>query len=86
VNEVQSDFRLATAADIVADPSAPNAWVDGIMEGVEFWYDKDGRLHKEEVAIRAKKEIEEYAFRKKLNEENMLKAFGNYMNSLVKQL
>jgi hypothetical protein len=86
VNEVQDDFRLATAADIVADPSAPNAWVDGIMEGVEFWYDKDGRLHKEEVAIRAKKEIEEYAFRKKLNEENMLKAFGNYMNSLVKQL
>ena len=36
VNEVQSDFQLATAADIVADPSAPNAFVEGIMEGVDW--------------------------------------------------
>ena len=34
--EVQSDFRLATAADIVADPSAPEAFVNGIMENVEW--------------------------------------------------
>ena len=36
VNEVQKDFYLATAADIVADPSAPDAFVQGIMEGVEW--------------------------------------------------
>ena len=36
VNMVQSDFQLATAADIVADPSAPNAFVEGIMEGVDW--------------------------------------------------
>jgi hypothetical protein len=39
VMEVQSDFRLATAADIVQDPSAPDAFVRGIMEGVQWWYD-----------------------------------------------
>jgi hypothetical protein len=39
IMEVQGDFRLATAADIVADPSAPGAFVKGIMEGVEYFYD-----------------------------------------------
>jgi len=42
VNTVQSDFQLATAADIVADPSAPNAFVEGVMEGVE-WLQIDNR-------------------------------------------
>lgn len=42
VNTVQSDFQLATAADIVADPSAPNAFVEGVMEGVE-WLQIDDR-------------------------------------------
>ena len=36
---VKDDFQLATAADIVADPSAPGAFVEGIMEGVEWYYD-----------------------------------------------
>ena len=36
---VKSDFQLATAADIVADPSAPEAFVEGIMEGVEWYYE-----------------------------------------------
>ncbi len=36
VNTVQDDFYLATAADIVADPSAPDAFVNGIMEGVDW--------------------------------------------------
>ena len=39
VAEVQKDFYLATAADIVADPSAPNAFVEGIMEGKEWVWD-----------------------------------------------
>jgi hypothetical protein len=43
VNEVQDDFYLATAADIVADPSAPDAFVRGIMEGKE-WMMVEGRF------------------------------------------
>ena len=42
INEVQKDFYLATAADIVADPSAPDAFVQGIMEGVD-WIMDSGR-------------------------------------------
>lgn len=43
INVVQDDFRLATAADIVADPSAPGAFVEGIMEGKE-WLFVEGRF------------------------------------------
>jgi hypothetical protein len=48
LNEVMDDFHLATAADIVADPSAPGAFVKGIMEGVEFYYD-NGILKEREI-------------------------------------
>lgn len=64
LNEVQGDFMLATAADIVADPSAPNAFVEGIMEGVEFYYDSDRKTWiseqiKNEVKKMSVKELEE---------------------------
>jgi len=39
INEVQDDFFLATPGDIVTDPSAPDAFVQGIMENVEYWFD-----------------------------------------------
>jgi len=55
VNIVQDDFFLATAADIVADPSAPNAFVEGIMEGRE-WVWESG-IFKEADLQQAKKEI-----------------------------
>jgi hypothetical protein len=45
VNEVQNDFQLATAADIVADPSAPNAFVEGIMENVDWLQIDDRGFH-----------------------------------------
>ena len=45
---VQDDFYLATAADIVADPSAPNAFVEGIMEGKE-WIWNNGILHEKYI-------------------------------------
>ena len=48
-NYVRNDFYLATAADIVADPSAPNAFVEGIMEGKE-WVWNNGLLQEQEVA------------------------------------
>ena len=47
-NVVKDDFYLATAADIVADPSAPDAFVEGIMEGKEWVWDK-GILKEQEV-------------------------------------
>ena len=47
-NEVQDDFMLATAGDIVADPSAPDAFVEGIMEGKEWVWD-NGILKEAEV-------------------------------------
>jgi len=86
IMEVQDDFTLATAADIVADPSAPGAFVNGIMEGVEFWYDVDGRLKKEQVAYQAKASIEDLAKHKKLNEEKLLQVFETYINRLKSQL
>lgn len=47
--EVQQDFKLVTAADVVADPSAPDAFVQGIMEGVEFYYDESKNAYVEQV-------------------------------------
>ena len=48
-NYVRDDFYLATAADIVADPSAPNAFVEGIMEGKEWIWD-NGVIKEAEIA------------------------------------
>jgi hypothetical protein len=48
-NYVRNDFYLATAADIVADPSAPNAFVEGIMEGKE-WIWNNGLMKEADVA------------------------------------
>ena len=49
INEVGRDFYLATAADIVADPSAPDAFVEGIMEGKEWVWD-NGRLKEQAIS------------------------------------
>ena len=75
---VQSDFQLATAADIVADPSAPDAFVNGIMEGVEWIWDNG--------VIKAQK-IEEYkhsirrAKSQKL-QETKLNVFKSFLENL----
>lgn len=78
VNEVQDDFHLATAADIVADPSAPDAFVNGIMEGVE-WIWENNML----IAHRAKMQVEQ-AVRSRDLESEKLKIFENFINSLSK--
>ena len=75
---VQDDFYLATAADIVADPSAPNAFVEGIMEGVEWVWD-NGLLKAQDVE-RAKQNIQK-ASSKQL-EEVKLKEFKNLLSNL----
>ena len=56
-NYVRNDFYLATAADIVADPSAPNAFVEGIMEGKE-WVWNNGLIKEADIA-QMKDNIEE---------------------------
>lgn len=83
VNEVQNDFRLATAADIVADPSAPNAWVDGIMESVDWVYDERLGWKAFDLAEQTKKQIEKAVSSREL-EERKLQIFENYLEKLSK--
>jgi len=69
VNVVQNDFYLATAADIVADPSAPGAFVQGIMEGKEWvlvngvWTEQDLSIAKGMIRSASKSQIEEVSLR-----------------------
>ena len=69
VNVVQNDFYLATAADIVADPSAPGAFVQGIMEGKEWvlengvWTEQDLSVAKGMIRSASKAQIEEVSLR-----------------------
>jgi len=80
INEVQDDFFLATAADIVADPSAPDAFVNGIMEGVE-WVWENNML----VAQKAKMQVEA-AVRSRELEAKKIQIFEKFISSLSKNL
>jgi len=77
-NYVRDDFMLATAADIVADPSAPDAFVNGIMEGKEWVWD-NGILKESKVA-KYQRYISE-ATRKNI-EERSLKVFEDFLFNL----
>jgi cephalosporin-C deacetylase-like acetyl esterase len=78
VNVVQNDFYLATAADIVADPSAPGAFVQGIMEGKEWmlvngvWTEQDQSQAIQQVRQASKADIERVS----------LHIFENFMKKL----
>ena len=78
VNVVQPDFYLATAADIVADPSAPGAFVQGIMEGKEWmlvngvWTEQDHSQAIQQIRKASRSEIEEVS----------LHIFENFMKKL----
>jgi hypothetical protein len=78
INFVGEDFMLATAADIVADPSAPDAFVEGIMEGKE-WVWESGMLR--EVDINNLKRTLDEATRFNL-QERKLKAFASFLKGL----
>lgn len=78
---VQNDLRLSTAADIVADPSAPDAFVKGIMEGVEWVYDPVRDTWLEEKLNDTKKKIHNMS-KSKLEEQKMA-IFENYIASLA---
>ena len=80
VNVVGDDFMLATAADIVADPSAPDAFVEGIMEGKEWVW--DGGILKEMNAHATLKKVEKLSEQKKLDDKAKLRLFGEYLLNL----
>ena len=77
--EVGEDFMLATAADIVADPSAPDAFVQGIMEGKEWVW--DGGILREKLAENTRKKIDRLVDQRRL-EENKIELFNEFLNSL----
>jgi len=77
-NIVQDDFYLATAADIVADPSAPEAFVEGVMEGKEWVWD-NGIIREQEIS-RMRRELQQ-TNRRKL-EEAKLHLFKSFLSKL----
>ena len=77
VNEVQKDFMLA-AVDIVADPSAPNAFVNGIMEGAEWVW--DGGVLREKQISEYKEQIERTS--KRELEQKAIKVFEDFIKNL----
>jgi len=78
-NIVGDDFMLATAADIVADPSAPDAFVEGIMEGKEWVW--EGGILREKYAEQTKRRINTLVDQKVL-EEHKLNLFNDFLNNL----
>ena len=77
-NYVRDDFYLATAADIVADPSAPDAFVEGIMEGKEWVWDNGALVEKDIEAWR----MEIYKAKKFELDEKKVKVFESFLKKL----
>jgi len=76
---VGEDFQLATAADIVADPSAPDAFVNGIMEGKEWVW--EGGILREQLAENTKRRINTLVDQRML-EEYKLNLFNEFLSNL----
>ena len=80
INEVQDDFILSTAADIVADPSAPDAFVRGIMENKEWmmvngvWTEKEMDIAQATISKGSSRELE----------EQKLQVFSSFLDKLSK--
>ena len=79
VNIVSDDFMLATAADIVADPSAPDAFVSGIMEGKDWVW--DGGILREKFAHKTYKTINTLVDQKALDEKK-LDLFNDFLSNI----
>jgi len=88
VNYVKDDFQLATAADIVADPSAPDAFVNGILEGKEWVYQAGllitkNTLQAEEMVEETQKELRKVrSVDPRRLEEKAVKAFSRFIQNL----
>ena len=79
VNVVSDDFMLATAADIVADPSAPDAFVEGIMEGKDWVW--DGGILREKFAEKTYATINTLVDQKALDEKK-LSLFNDFLSNI----
>ena len=79
VKYVGEDFQLATSADIVADPSAPDAFVNGIMEGKEWVW--EGGLLREQLAEKTQKRINTLVDQNRLDERK-LELFNDFLSNL----
>jgi hypothetical protein len=79
INEVQDDLKLL-AVDVVMDPSGPDCWVNGILEGVDYIYDAARGTVAEQVADESRKELNKMTVRQ--IEENKLKLFERFIHSL----
>ena len=79
VNVVGDDFMLSTAADIVSDPSAPDAFVEGIMEGKDWVW--DGGILREKYAEKTYKQINTLVDQKQLDEQK-LSIFNDFLTNL----
>ena len=79
VQVVSDDFMLSTAADIVADPSAPDAFVEGIMEGREWVW--DGGVLREQNIAKTYREINTLVTQKQLDEKKV-ELFTDFLNTL----
>lgn len=82
INEVQDDFFLATAADVVHDPSAQSAFIDGIMENKE-WICESG-IFVPRLIEDTKKEIEQSTRSRELDGKKIVELFDRFLNRLVK--
>jgi ABC-type polar amino acid transport system ATPase subunit len=85
IMEVQKDFTLATAGDIVADPSGPNCFVNGIMENASFVFDimNNKWVNQSDVCEGVVEEVKEVGNRsKKELEEKASKLFEKFLKSL----
>ena len=77
-NYVKDDFYLATAADIVADPSAPNAFVEGIMEGKEWVWNNGALVEAELVQMQREFDVKQ----SKMDEKRKALAFAKFLKRL----
>lgn len=84
IMEVQNDFRIATAADIVTDPSGPNCMVNGIMEGVEWVFDATRGTFMEHKIEQMADTIKKFS-KQELNEKK-LALFEYYLANVAKKL
>lgn len=78
--EVQADFRLASAGDIVSDPSAYNAYVTGLMENVSYWWDIGRNSWIEEKALDTRKDLRKMTMEQINN--NKMKLFEEFLKDI----
>lgn len=84
LNEVQDDFRLVTAADIVSDPSASSAYVTGIMENIEYYYDSVKGTYAEKIIEQQHDKMKKMSTKEIL--EKKVVFFEQLLNNISKQL